>query len=340
MKKLIFGLIGAGNSASNIATSITNMENCQLKGVTSKPLEGAKDLAKNLGLEKVYESNEELLMDPEIDAVVISVPHGLHHPLTMQALNAGKHVLCEKPLAISMEQGNEMVSTAESKGLKLGTFFQMRFNDASIKAKEIVESGQLGKILHGQVNVLWHRDKEYYTESSWRGKWATEGGGSLINQSSHSIDLMIWLIGKPKKLFGVYGAKTHEIEVDDNAAAVVIFDNEAYGTIQTSVSVKPGYTGKINVFGTKGGISLIGNTLVWTKEDGSVEELDFAVKQVGSSNDPKKFDMKSQINLISDFVDAVQNNRSPKVDGKEGLRAIQVITGIYESNGEKVVYFD
>src|SRR6056297_1946303 len=213
MKPLIFGLIGAGNSATNIATSISNMDEATLKAVTSKPVDGAKSLAETLGVPTVYDTNEELLADEGLDAVIISVPHGLHHPLTLQALNAGKHVLCEKPLAISVEQGNEMIQTAKEKGLKLGTFFQMRFNQASQKAKEIVESGILGEILHAQVNVLWYRDQDYYNKSSWRGKWDTEGGGSLINQASHSIDLMTWLTGYPKKLFGVFDAKTHDIEV-------------------------------------------------------------------------------------------------------------------------------
>ncbi len=338
MTEIIFGLIGAGNSATNIATSLSNMENGKLKGVTSKPIDGAKKLAKDLDVPKVYESNEALLGDDEIEAVIISVPHGLHHPLTMQALEAGKNVLCEKPLAINMEQGQEMIQTAQENGLKLGTFFQMRFNEASQKAKEIVSEGKLGKILHSQVNVLWYRDQDYYNNSSWRGKWDTEGGGCLINQSSHSIDLMIWLTGKPKRLFGVFGAKTHEIEVDDNAAAVVVFDNDAYGTIQTSVSLQPGYTGKVNVFGTEGGISLIGNKLIWTKKDGSEEVFDYE-QQVGSTNDPKKFSMGAQIALLNDYIEAVQNDRAPKIDGNEGLRAIEVITAIYESDGEKVVKF-
>jgi UDP-N-acetyl-2-amino-2-deoxyglucuronate dehydrogenase len=230
-----------------------------------------------------------------------------------------------------------MIETAKSKNLTLGTFFQMRFNEASQKAKEMVDNGELGKIIHAQVNVLWYRNQEYYNNSPWRGKWATEGGGSLINQSCHSIDLMIWLVGQPKTVFGFFGAKTHDIEVDDNSATVVRFENDAYATIQTSTSLEPGYTNKVNIFGDKGGISIVGNSLTITHQDGTIENLDFE-KQVGSASDPKLFSMKAQNALIKDFIGAVENKRPPLVDGKEGLRAIEVIQAIYKSNGERVIH--
>ena len=332
------GLIGAGNSAMNIAKSMNSIEGSEIIEVAAKTVEEAQKIADERNIAKAT-TTEELLKNPDIEAVIISVPHSLHHPITIQALNAGKHVLCEKPLAINMVQGNEMIALAQEKNLKLGTFFQMRFNDASVKAKEIVESGDLGKLLHSQAHVFWSRDQPYYDESPWRGKWATEGGGSLINQSVHTIDLMMWLVGQPKKVFGVFGAKTHDIEVDDNAAAVVIFENGAYGTIQTSTSCDPGYTAKMNIFGSKGGISLIGQKLTWTKENGDVEEMDFEKAQVGSANDPKKFNLKAQVAVIVDFIGAVTEDRLPKIDGAEGLRAIDVIEAIYKSKGEKVIEF-
>ena len=133
--------------------------------------------------EMVFADYHDLLNLPEVEVVIVSVPHNLHYAITLDALNAGKHVLCEKPLAMNMEQGQEMIALAQEKGLILGTFFQNRFFDASQKVKEIIQNGEIGQILHAQCNVLWYRDQEYYDTSPWRGKWTSEGGGSLINQA-------------------------------------------------------------------------------------------------------------------------------------------------------------
>jgi predicted dehydrogenase len=337
MVQLKIGIIGSGNSANNIVTSLSTLDSAILVAIASKDAESANRIAKQYNIPKIYDSHTDLLKDPAVDAVIISVPHNLHYALTMDALNAGKHVLCEKPLAMNMDQGREMIKKAETKDLRLGTFFQNRFMAATKEAKRIIDSGEIGLILHAQVNVLWSRDQKYYDDSPWRGKWSTEGGGSLINQASHSIDQLVWLVGKPKVVFGAWSARTHKIEVDDNAAAVVLFENEVYATIQTSTSVAPGYPAKVNVFGTKGSIQIDGNVLKVTRESGEEDVFDYDKAQVGSSNDPKKFSLAAQKALLIDFIDAVNNHRAPLVDGYEGIRAIEVITAIYRSSGKEVI---
>jgi predicted dehydrogenase len=340
MSLLKFGLIGAGNSAKNIIASISGIEKAKLVAIASADLDESKKVAAANHIPTVYNTYQELLANPEIQCVIVSVPHNLHHPITMDALRAGKHVLCEKPLAMDLAQGKEMIEMARTKDLRLGTFFQNRFLDASQNAKQIVTQGGIGQLLHAQVHVLWYRDQPYYDSSPWRGKWATEGGGSLINQASHSIDLMIWLAGKPKTVFGAFGAKTHKIEVDDNAAAVVLFENGVYATIQTSTSVQPGYPAKVALFGTEGSIVIDGNVLQITHKDGKVETRDFDGPQVGSANDPKKFSLQAQRRLLENYIDAVLSHTDPIVNGYEGLRAIEVIKAIYASNGKNVIHFD
>jgi predicted dehydrogenase len=339
MNIIRIGLIGAGNSASNIATSLTTIPHAKLTAISAVPIESAKYIIEQHQIlqNRTFSNYQELLKLPDLDMIIISVPHNLHYQMTLDALKAGKHVLCEKPLAINMKQGREMIETAKEKGLALGTFFQSRYFSASQKAKEMITKGDLGKILQAQVNVLWYRDQDYYDKSPWRGKWATEGGGSLINQASHSIDLMIWLIGKPITIFGAFAAKMHNIEVDDNAAALVLFQNGTYATIQTSTALKPGFPSAVNIFGSEGMISIDGNTLKHIDKTGQ-ENIQNFEKQVGSANDPKKFSLEAQQRLILDFLDALQNHRAPTIDGAEGLRAIEVITAIYESNGEKVIF--
>jgi len=338
MTVLKFGIIGAGNSANNITTALKLVPNAKLIAIAARNFEHTHKIAQEHEIPNThcFIDYHEMLKIADLDVVIISLPHNLHYNATLDALNAGKHVLCEKPLAINLTQGKEMIAKAQKKHLILGTIFQYRFFDASQKAKEMIDSGQLGQLMHAQVNVLWSRDQDYYDKSPWRGKWATEGGGSLINQASHSIDLMIWLVGKPKTVFGVFGAKTHKIEVDDNAAAVVQFENGVYATIQTSTSLKPGYPSKINIFGTLGMISVDGNSLKYINKDGKEINQDFE-KKVDSQNDPKLVSYDALSRQIKDYVDAVQNKRSPLVDGSEGLRAIEVITAIYASAGQKVI---
>lgn len=337
-KLIQVGLIGAGNSAHNIAKTISTIPDVKLAAIADLNLNAAKDIIEQYQIpqNRVYTDYKEMIKLPELSVVIISLPHNLHKPVALDVFAAKKHVLCEKPLAMDIQEGQIMIETAKNAKLTLGTFFQHRFADASQKAKKLIDDGQLGQILHGQMNCLWYRDQQYYDSSPWRGKWASEGGGSLINQASHYIDLLIWLMGKPKTVFGVFGAKTHKIEVDDNASAVVTFENGAYATIQSSTSVAPGYPAKVNVFGSEGSISIDGNKLKVVMKDGTETNEDFE-KDVGSASDPKKFSLLAQQRLMTNFFDAVRSGKPPLIDGAEGLRAVQVIKAIYASNGQKVI---
>ncbi len=331
------GLIGAGSSATNIANAIKQMDSCKIVAVYA--VSGSEQLAKEAGIPLIVNSIDELLNNQEISSVIISTPHYLHYELTLMALKKGKNVLCEKPLAISIEQAGEMVKTAKENKKILGVFYQNRFLDASIKAKEIIQSGDLGVVLQGRVNVIWNRDIEYYEKSNWRGKWATEGGGSLINQASHSIDLLSWLMGEIDTVFGFWDHKVHKIEVDDNACAIVKFKNGSYATIATSTCAKPGYPAEVSIFGSKGSISIDGNVLKHVLESGEVKIYDFDKGQVASFNDPKVFSLKSHSRLIHSFIEAVQKGEQPPVSGEEGMRSLRIIEGIYKSNGTKIIKY-
>ncbi len=332
-----FGLIGAGSSAKNIANAIKQMGSCKIFAIYA--VSGSEELAKEADIPLIVKSVDELLNITEISSVIISTPHYLHYELTLMALKKGKHVLCEKPLAISIEQAEEMVKTAKENKKLLGTFYQNRFLDASIKAKEIIQSGELGIILQGRVNVIWNRDADYYEKSNWRGKWATEGGGSLINQASHSIDLLSWLMGEVDTVFGFWDHRVHQIEVDDNACAIVKFKNGTYATVATSTCAKPGYPAEVTIFGSKGSISIDGNVLKHVLESGEVKVYDYDKGQVASFNDPKVFSLKSHTRLIQSFVDAVQKEEQPPVSGEEGIRSFRIIEGIYKSNGTKIIKY-
>jgi len=337
---LRIGLIGAGSSAANIAETISQTQGLQLMAISDIKKEAAQALATKYSVAVVTDDYKELCKRNDIDFVVISVPHALHYEIAMFALNQGKHVLVEKPIATKVKDGEEMIALARKKNVKLGVHFQCRFFDAVQEAKKIIDSGKLGKILQVNVSVMWSRDQDYYLKSAWRGKWNSVGGGSLINQSIHTIDEMVYLVGKIKKLYGFWAHRIHQIEVDDNACACFNFENGAFGTLQTSTSSGAAFPGKLIIFGSEGAIEIDGNILTIHKKDGTTEKIDYAAKtggQVASATDPRKFSITAHQRLISDFRDAINEKREPLVNGEEGLRALKIVCAVYESNGEKIV---
>jgi predicted dehydrogenase len=336
---LKIGLIGAGSSATNIATTITTMPDLELAAICDINEDAAQKLADQFSIPIVITAYHDLLAQP-VDFVVVSLPHGLHKQVTIDCLEAGKHVLVEKPIATSVEDAEAMIASARDHGLKLGVHFQNRFIDAVQEAKKLIDGGSLGRILQASVSVMWYRDTEYYTGSSWRGTWASEGGGSLINQAIHPIDQMLYLVGDVTTVFGAWGHLVHYIEVDDNSCAAFVFQSGAFGTIQTSTSTKAAFPAKLTIFGSEGGLEIEGNILSTFNIDGKSERVDYAAMeggQVASATDPKKFSPVAHGRLMADFAAAIREDRDPLVTGEEGLRSIKLIRAVYESNGERVV---
>ncbi|HME50843.1 MAG TPA: Gfo/Idh/MocA family oxidoreductase [Candidatus Lokiarchaeia archaeon] len=339
-KILNVGLIGAGSSATNIATTIDTIEDLKLVAVCDANQAVAQKLALDHGVDTVVTEYTDLDEREDIDFVVISLPHGLHKEVAMHFLDKGKHVLVEKPIATNVEDAKAMIALAREKELKLGVHFQNRFIDAVQEAKSIIDAGTIGKILQVAVSVMWWRDESYYKDSSWRGTWQMEGGGSLINQAIHPVDQMLYLVGNVKRVFGLWGHLVHDIEVDDNTCAAFQFENGAFGTIQTSTATKAAFPAKVTIFGSDGGLEIEGNILTVFNADGTNDKTDFAANeggQVASATDPKKFSPVAHGRLMNDFADAIRENREPLVSGEEGLRSIELVRAIYESNGEKII---
>jgi len=337
---LKIALIGTGSSANNIATSISMIDGLEIAALANHNAESAKLFAEKFSIPFVTENLEELCSLKDIDYVIISIPHALHKEAVLIALKHGKHVLCEKPIATKVEDAEEMIMVAKEKRLKLGAFFQNRFFEAIQTAKELIDSGQLGKILQANVSVMWYRDADYYSKSAWRGRWDLEGGGCLINQSIHTIDEIIYLLGDVETLFGFWDHKVHDIEVDDNTCAVFQFCSGVFGSFQTSTSSGANFPANITIYGSEKAIQIDGNILTILESDGSRSVLDYTKDeggQVGSSSDPKKFSMKAQIALLTDFSKAIIEDREPMVSGEEGLKSLKVVRAVYESNGEKVI---
>ncbi len=327
------GIIGLGAIAPAHIRGYQACENAEIVAVCDINKEVAKHWGEKLKVD-YYTSYWELLRREDIDAVSICTPHHTHAPLTIAAAVNGKHVLVEKPMATSLMEADEMIRVCKEAGVKLGVIFQSRFMEGPRKAKEAIDSGKLGKIVLAEAVVKWFRsDTAYYHRDdwakSWRGMWSTEGGGALINQAIHTIDLLQWLAGPVDHLYGLYGTYTHNINVEDVAVAALKFKNGALGVIEGTVSMpKEHQVTKISILGSKGLIELSHNRITVWKVEGE-EELKTEEKR---EKETLRVRPTGHMLQIQDFVNAIIENREPLVNGEEGRKALEIIVAIYMSS--------
>ena len=330
-----FGLVGTGVGGDFIARALKVLKEegvAELVAVAGRKPAKTEEFARKHGAERWYTSYDQLIRDEGIDAVAISTPHYLHFPQTIAAVERGLHVLVDKPMAINLVEADGMIKAAEKKGVKLGVIFEFRFDPSVEKLKKMVDEGRFGRLIMGEAVVEWHRTQEYYDRSDWRGRWATEGGGALINQAIHTIDLLLWLMGDVELLWALVGTFAHRIEVEDLAVAALKFRNGAYGVIQGSTAIYPGLPTRLEIHGVDGTAVLEGNTLkvlaVRGEEAGGGGE---GSKELASWARPEAVPIDNHVRLIRDFAKAVEEDRQPRVDGREGRRSLEVIRGIYLS---------
>ncbi len=276
---------------------------------------------------------------PGVDVVIISTPSGAHMDPALTAANAGKHVVVEKPLEITPERCDRIIDACDKNKVKLCTIFPSRFADSNATLKAAVDAGRFGRLTLGETTCKWWRTQEYYDKGGWRGTWKLDGGGALMNQAVHNVDLLLWLMGPATHVCGFTATLAHErIEVEDTAVACLRFQNGALGVIQATTSVHPGYPKTIAIHGDRGSAVIEQeDVLRWdfhppTPEDEKVKER-FAQKvgASGGASDPAAISHRGHMLQLSDFVDAIRNNRTPKVDGREGRKAVAAICAIYES---------
>jgi len=343
-KTVNFGLIGTGVGATFCAqglSMIADTGKAKLVAVTSRREERAKEFASKWKLDFWYTDYREMLEKAPIDAVIISTPHYLHYPMAIDSMKAGKHTLVDKPMAISVKETDGMINEAKKRGVKLGVILPSRFDPTYRKLKNAVEEGKFGQLILGEAVVEWSRTQEYYDNSPWRGRWATEGGGALINQAIHTIDVLIWIMGSPKYLWAQIDTVAHKIEVEDIAVATVRFENGALGVIQGSTAIYPGLPTRLEIHGTKGTAIIEGEMLKRWSVIGEEEIVEKKVKEgLGSWASPELTPATNHAALIKDFAEAILEDREPFVNGAEGKRSIEVIMAIYKSgrSGEVVEF--
>ncbi len=340
-QKIGFGIIGLGSVAKTHAFALSKAEKSYLAGAFSSNKEKVEAFCKQYG-GKPYTNLEDFLADSEIQVVDIATPSGLHKDVAIQALKAKKHVLVEKPLEISHERCQAIVNEAKHQNLLVGGIFQSRFYDAPQLIKQALEAGRFGKLTMVEASVKWFRSQEYYDSGAWRGTWDLDGGGALMNQSIHAIDLLSWFGGDVSSISAFTQTVAHErIEVEDNGVAILKFTNGALGVIEGSTSIYPGFTKRIEVCGTEGSAILEDETLIaWSFKEDKPEDEEVRRKYSnvntteGGAANPSAINYIGHMRQFDDFANAVLTGKEPFITGEEAAKAVDIIKGIYESAKE------
>lgn len=336
MKSWNFGIIGAGLIADFHARSIGDLPNAKLVGCCDKVPEKAKKLADKFGV-RAFDDYEQMLASDEIDVVTIATPSGFHMEPTIAAAEAGKHVICEKPVEITLERIDAMIEAHEKAGTRLGGIFPYRFNDMMTPLREAINSGRLGVITYASIFVPWWRTNEYYKDS-WHGTWKLDGGGALMNQSIHMVDMLCDVLPPIESIQAFTSKLGHpQIETEDTAVAVMRYTNGALGMIYGTTASFPGQFRRFEITGTKGTIINVENSItVWQfadKKSGDAEVLKKfgQIEGGGGVADPAAITHENHTRNFKAFLEALESGEDFWIDGKEARKAVEVILAIYES---------
>ncbi len=333
-----FGIIGLGLIADFHARAIETMEGAEVYSCMSRSSEKAKAFGEKYSC-TAYTNLDEMLRDPELDIVTVCTPSGNHLEPSLKIIEAGKHLIVEKPLEITLDRCDRILDAARRKKVKVSTIFPSRFHEASKIVKDAIYKNRFGKFVLGDAYVKWFRTQEYYDNGGWHGTKSLDGGGALMNQSIHAIDLLQWFMGPVESVKAYTETLGHKrIEVEDTSVAVLKFKNGALGVIEGSTAVYPGYLKKIELAGTNGSIVLEESDIkAWnfkeeTEKDKSIREI-FSEKDEssGGASDPGSIDFKPHQWQFEDFIDSLNRGSRSIVEGEEGRKSVEIILAIYES---------
>jgi len=352
MKTYRIAILGCGKVAHLHAKAIGNLPNATLTAVWSRTLESAEKFARMYGA-KPCNDIAAMVRENGIDLTIVCNPHPFHKKVAVEAARAGSNILVEKPLASSLDDCDVVINECRQAGVRLGVVSQRRWYTPVQRIHKAIEAGKIGMPALGTVNMLGWRDKAYYDSDPWRGTWDMEGGGVLVNQAPHQLDILLWFMGEADEVYGLWRNLNHPyIDVDDTALAIVQFKNGGIGNIIVSNSQKPGIYGKVQIHGSNGasvGVQTDGGAMfiagmssvleppvndLWTIP-GEEPLLDGWVREDSAffeSIDPTVYYMERQ---IEDFLQALNEDRDPLVDGAAGRRTVELFSAIYRSSRDR-----
>jgi predicted dehydrogenase len=333
-----FGIIGCGMISRFHAKAVADIKGAKVTACFDSYTESADKFGAEIGC-KVYHKFDDMLADKSVDIVTICTPSGVHAEPAIAAAKAGKHIIVEKPLDITLKRCDAMIAAADKAGVVLSTIFPSRFHESSQLLKKAIDAGRFGRLTMGDSYVKWFRTQEYYDSGAWRGTWALDGGGALMNQAVHSVDLLLWFMGPAVEVSAYTNTLAHKrIEVEDVAVANVKFANGALGVIEASTATWPGELKRIEISGDAGSAILREEDLaVWkfakeTKSDEAIrQKMSSRTQTGGGAADPKAIGHHGHMLQFQDVLNAIKKGTKPLVDGPEGRKAIELILAIYKS---------
>ncbi len=329
MKKTVrFGILGCGMIAGFHASAIAQIENAVLVGVADANPDRAKVFAEERGI-AAYTDYEQMLADESIDAVCVCTPSGFHAENTLQALKAGKHVVLEKPMTITVADADRVIDACERYGKLVTVISQFRFSDDVQRVKELVDEGAFGTLAFCNLSMKYWRDPSYYANSCWKGTYKMDGGGALINQGIHGVDLLLYIMGDASVSFAKTRTAFHNIEAEDSAVALLEFANGCLGTLEASTCAYPGFERKIELYGSEGCAILRENRLEKLIVHGETL-IDRKVETVHTSADPAAMSCEQHRLQLQNFVGAICGTEPLLIDSVQGKRAVKLVQEIYQ----------
>jgi predicted dehydrogenase len=349
--KLRFAIVGCGVIHGTHIDAIKTLgDDAELVAVCDEVRAAADTTAQTHGVSAFYDLDT-MLKQAEFDVLNVCTPSGLHALHGVAGANAGKHVVCEKPIDISLRAADELIAACRKNNVKLEVISQTRYAEGIQELHRYLDGGRLGDLCYGEVTIKWYRTQGYYDSGGWRGTWALDGGGALMNQGVHYADQLRWAMGPVKSLSATMATRAHErIEVEDVVTASIEFTSGAVGTLTASTACYPGYAATIEIYGTKGSVRLESNKIQhvqFVDEGEEVGAYGGTVTRATSSSDPspaadpKAITTSGHVRQFQDLIEAVRTGRDTEINGEQGRNALELVLGVYESarNGGKRVHF-
>ncbi len=331
MDKVRYGIIGCGvihnwhvevmEHLKDVATLAAVCDN--------DPQALAASQAKYPGYKPFSDLNE-MIASPDIDAVIVCTPSGYHGDHAIAAANAGKHVISEKPIEVTLAKADAMIAAAKANNVKLSCISQNRYGKGIQQLHGWLDEGRVGKLVYGEAQIKWYRSQEYYDSAGWRGTWALDGGGALMNQGVHYTDQLRWAMGKPKSVVARMGTLAHKMECEDIVTATIEWESGALGSLTATTASYPGFETRLEVYGTGGSVRVVNNELEIARfTDGSEYFSDSVnIADTGSSH-PTALGTYLHWLQLKDFTESILENREPQITAQDGRNALELVIGIY-----------
>lgn len=335
-----FAIVGCGIIAFTHAKAIAQLKGETLYAVCDIIPEKADAFQKEHGAQRVYYDHRSLLADENVDIVCVCVPSGTHAEICIDAAKAGKAIVCEKPLEITPGRMRRVLEAVNGAGVKMQCIFQRRLMPTAIAVRQMIREGKLGRIYMAEASLLYYRDQAYYDSAGWRGTLEQDGGGCLMNQGVHGVDLMLWMLGgRIASLYGAAATLGRRIEVEDTAAAILRMEEGTLLLIKSATATYPGFSTTMSVYGEKGTVSFSDDgILLWDFLDPDTAPMrpdQDGSDVVGGARDPRQIGIYGHICLLEDIANAVREDRQPMIPPEDAMTAVDVICAIYASSKKR-----